>query len=139
MKEKSQVLFWLFNNCLQFRVHVKNDEARDLSQYLPALTESGKTLADFVAELETIFGFLSYGPGNGNSGGSDHYRIFVGNEYSMVIYVDLVESYKTTRTTTVDEMRKKLEKLGKKYGCDEISVKPDEHGGDNTECRFWWD
>jgi len=127
------VLFLLETN-LHFRVSLPLPEAKEVLRNLPKYNEIPHNLHEIIEGIKQTVGSVDFGPKNPNTGGFDNVRIEIGNERSLVVYVDAVTAYRPNDEHAVTVSN--LESLGIKFKADEINV---EHTLGSVKARFWWD
>ncbi len=111
----------IFEESLHFRVNVPVLEATEILSRLEKYNFIPANLPTIVQAIQNAAPVTSVGD----------IRISVGNEYSLVIYVQVL------RAQDAEQAKAKLEKVAKKYGTNEFNVE-DSFSGSFT-ARLWWD
>jgi len=129
----------LLERSLSFKVKVNFDQLKEvLTSFVPYnfIPENIKEIGD---EVKKVILPQDYGKDNPNTGGYDHVTFHIGNEHSLVFYVNVnVKACKMD----ISDVKKKLERIGKKFHADEISFEESETNTNYfhlIEMRLWWD
>jgi hypothetical protein len=129
-----QAVSYLLENNLNFRAELSILDAVQVLQNFQPYNDIPEDIEKIVGALCDKIGPVNFGPGNPNNGKFHNIKIFIGNESSLVIYVEIIHSYQVGRDSR--EYKSILEKIGRKFKADEIGVTQDER---KTVARFWWD
>lgn len=123
----------LLETNLNFRVHVSLEDLGQILASFQVYNGMPDTLLPMVGAIKEAIGPMQFPGDNPNNGSFDHIRVSIGNEGSLVMYVELATAYIKGREL---EVASKLEMLGKKFNCDECTM---ERQSFALSLRLWWD
>lgn len=121
---------------LHYKVQFDPDEAvefasREVMRYGPTL--------ELVEGINELIPLKSYPKVNGRpnpNDGQPHHKIWVGREYSRVVYLEIIKAYMPDGFE-YSRLGPKLKALGRRMSCDEAECL--KSNADRFAYRFWWD
>lgn len=129
-----QAVQTLLENNLNFRVQVTLEDAQVILSEFLVYNGMPDSMDGLVDRVKLAVGPMNFGPNNPNTGNFDHIRFSIGNENSLVVYVEVAGAYLKGQGISVAA---KLERVGDAFSADEISNEIDGLGG--VSVRLWWD
>lgn len=135
------VLFLLKTN-LHFAVQVELDQAVEILSRFSIYNEIPDTISKLPRALANAIGPVDFGEDNPNSGGFSNLRLKIGNEGSLVVYLDSNTFWR--KSDTPERQKAAIEAAADAYKADEISVEIKTYelmGRDAAivKARLWWD
>lgn len=139
MKSKtSSLVSSLLEINTDFCVSVSVEELGEILRNFRVYNEIPANLANLANDLQKEIGPTSFGGQNPNNGSFGNLRVHVGNEGSLVIYVESNLFYR--KGDSSGRQAVVLHAIGERYKADEIKVEEkDSWGGPVVKARFWWD
>lgn len=132
--DKIEATSFLLENSLHFRVELTLNEMFHVLNKFQRYNDIPDNIAEIAERVADKIGPAKYAGDNPNNGKFHNINFFIGNEGSLVIYVEVIHSYQKERDFR--EYKPILETIGEAFGADEITV-TEERG--RTVARFWWD
>jgi hypothetical protein len=141
MNTAEAVLFLLENN-LNFAVQVELDQATEILGKCSIYNEIPDTISELPRALANAIGPVDFGGDNPNNGGFSNLRLKIGNEGSMVVYLDSNTFYR--KGDSPERQKAAIEAVAATYKADEITVEIKTYelmGRDaaTVKARLWWD
>lgn len=127
---------FLLENNLNFRVSVSLEDAKEILRSFKRYNEIPSNLPEIVEAIKLAIGPINFGPQNLNNGGFHHIRFSIGNENSLVIYVEVSSFYFGQHPEKIQKVVRSLQAVGQKFRADENDVEGNEA---SISARFWWD
>lgn len=127
---------FLLENSLNFRVSVPLEDAKKILRSFKRYNEIPSNLPEIVEAIKLATGPINFGPQNLNNGGFHHIRFSIGNENSLVIYVEVSSFYFGQHPEKIQKVVRSLQAVGQKFRADENDVEGNEA---SILARFWWD
>lgn len=136
-----EAVSFLLENNLNFKVAVTLEDAYNILTEFRHYNEIPANLYGIVKDIKEKIGPISFAGNNPNNGKFDNITFKIGNESSLVIYIQSNLFY---RRADKPELHKAiLESLGCKYKADEVDVEINVHPMDSqmvtVSARLWWD
>lgn len=135
-----EAVSYLLEHNLHFRAEVSLDDATEVLRKFRHYNEIPDTIGLLPKAVADGIGPVDFGGDNPNNGTFINLDLFVGNEYSFVVYVQSSPSYR--KGDTPERQMEVLEKIGRDFCADEVTVEtiPGFAGGAaSLRARFWWD
>lgn len=131
---------FLLENSLNFRVSVPLEDAKKILRSFKRYNEIPSNLPEIVEAVKLAIGPISFpdvgGRPNPNNGSFHHIRFSIGNEGSLVIYVEVSSFYFGQHPEKIQKVVRSLQAVGQKFRADENDVEGNET---SILARFWWD
>jgi hypothetical protein len=128
----------LLEKSLNFRVELNPEETQKLVETMPIYNRmTSKGMSQLIKNINKRMPRMDYGPTNPNTGHTFH-TFHVGNENSLVIYVELIGYY--IEKLTPQERQKlclDIKSYSEKAGADEFHITEGDFG--KLTFRLWWD
>lgn len=132
--DKIEAVSYLLKNSLHFRAELMLNEMFHVLNQFQRYNDIPDNIAEIADRVANKIGPVKFADGNPNNGKFHNIKFFIGNEGSLVIYVEVIHSYQKERDFR--EYKPILEAIGEAFGADEITV---EEKMGRTVARFWWD
>lgn len=130
----------LLEQSIDFRVNVSPQDLYEILSTFRVYNDIPRNIADIAKDLQKEIGPISFGGQNSNNGSFHNLRIRIGNEDSLVLYVESNLFYRKGDCAARHEAV--LKTIGKKYKANEIDVETvplDPLQSQMVKARFWWD
>jgi hypothetical protein len=131
----------LLDHNLQFRAKVTIEQATQILGQCQIYNEIPDTIGNLPQAIANGIGPVDFGRENPNNGTFVNLEISIGNEYSLVIYVQSHTFYR--KGDTPERQKEVLEAIAREYRADEVDVsisdQPIIDGAHVVTARFWWD
>lgn len=139
MNTSEAVLFLLANN-LHFAAQVELETATEILDKFPIYNEIPATISELPRALANAIGPVDFGGDNPNNGDFSNLRLKIGNESSLVVYIESRTCYR--RGDTPERQKAAIEAVAAAYRADEISVEIETYElmeAHTVKARLWWD
>lgn len=141
MTTTDAILFLLENN-LNFRAEVGLNDARAILSKFKKYNSIPSYLPSMVDRIKDLIGPVNFGKDNPNNGFWHNIKFSIGNESSLVIYVEVRGVYRPKDDPNA--IRGVLESMGSYFCADEVDceLQTIEFGSSkktNVIARFLWD
>lgn len=130
---KIEAVSFLLKNSLNFRVELSLDEMFHVLNQFERYNGIPNYIAEIADDIAEEIGPIKFAGDNPNNGRFDNIKFFIGNESSLVIYVEVIHAY---QKRDFREYKPILGSIGRVFKADQITV-TEEMG--RTVARFWWD
>lgn len=130
----AQAVLTLLEASLHFRVAVTLTDAEAILRNFQHYNEIPANLADIVRDVRDKIGPIAFKGANPNNGCFDNVRLSIGNENSLVIYIESNLFYRPGDTP--ERQKAVLESIGARFNADEASI---EVSPSSVKARLWWD
>lgn len=138
-----EAVSYLLETNLNFRVEVGLNEAKQILAKLEKYNEMPDDLEKIVDRIKSMIGPIDFGKENPNNGLWNNIKISIGNESSLVIYVDVNCFYRVG--SDPKKIKADLESIGRAFSADENNVEiklPEPFMNQkmiHVRARYWWD
>lgn len=137
-----EAISYLLENNLNFRAEVGLDNAKQILSKLRKYNGMPDDLEKIVDQIKDAIGPINFGAKNPNNGLWNNIKISIGNECSLVIYVDVNCFYQVG--ADLKKIKADLESIGRAFHTDENSVEieaasPLDKRMVSVCARYWWD
>lgn len=139
LSKHDQAVATLLDVSTSFRARVEIEKVKGILENFQTYNFIPDNISRIGEEIMKTVGPTKFSqPDNPNNGNFRNIDFYLGNEGSLVMYVNVKMSHLFGKNAS--DVQANLQVIGEKFGADEISVKITESFGDKyVEARFWWD
>ena len=130
----------LLEKSLNFKVKVSATDATEILKKFNPYNDIPKTIAHLPDAILRKIGPTNFKGDNPNNGRFDNIKIWIGNESSLVIYVESMTFHRQKESGLLQVAA--LKTIGRMFNADEIKTEIevlDNNMGELVKARFWWD